>query len=147
MKPGWVVALLVVGALGGCAAGGGNPQNPNLLAPKLVVHPRADGGAILYVHGAFREQVYDWIRVAIDNETVDNRSTVFSFETVVPTQAFFLDVEAGAGESVYRARARLDLDVENDRVLVATLEDDGWSDARASSLPYEDILDRVRVSA
>ena len=61
-------AMFVAALVSGCA--GGTPGNPNLLAPKLVVQPRPDGNVTLFVHGAFREQSYDWLKLSVDNLSV-----------------------------------------------------------------------------
>lgn len=139
------LAILGVVLLSGCTLGGG-AGNPNLAAPKLVVGVRSDGNATIFVHGAFREQVYDWIEVAVNNETLTNRTEAYSAEATLAAIGFFLDVKAGAGSRVYQGRARLDIAAAEERVRVATNTADGWSDARTTTLPYELILDRPEVS-
>ena len=143
VKAGAWVAVAI--ALCGCV--GGNGGNPNLLAPKLVVQPRGDGNVTIFVHGAFREQFYDWISLGVDNQSVENRTQAFSLERVVEPDGFFVDVRAFTNEQLYEAKARLDVNWTAERVLVATQDLDGeWHDARPFSLPYERVLDRPRVS-
>ena len=137
----WVAVAI---ALSGCLAGSGG--NPNLLAPKLVVQPRGDGNVTIFVHGAFREQLYDWISLGVDNQSVENLTQAFSLERVVDSDGFFVDVRAFTNDQLYEAKARLDVNWTAERVLVATLGLDGeWRDARPFSLPYEHVLDRPRV--
>jgi len=140
-------AALVLSALVSGCAGAGTGGNPNLLAPKLVVQPRDDGNVTLFVHGAFRDVIYDWISLSVDNATLANRTQVFSIEEAVPAQGFFVSVRAGENGQLYEARARLDMNATADRLLVATLDDAGWHDARTQSLPYELVLDRPQVSS
>lgn len=140
-----VLALLVLaGGLAGCATGDGTGGNPNLLAPKVVVHPRPDGNVTVFVHGAFREQLYDFVAVRIDNASVTNRTWVLSAEVDAPKDGFFLEVEAGAGETFYRSRARVDINWTAERARVAFLTDEGWGEPRAFGLPFEHIVDRPR---
>lgn len=138
--------LFVAASLGGCAGGGGG-ENPNFLAPKLVVQIRQDGDLSVFVHGAFREQVYDWIRVAVDNVTVSNRSNSFSSEEQVNSSGFFVDVEAHAGSQIYVTQARVDADPADDRLLVSFVEADGWSEVRSYKFPFEHVVDRPKVSS
>ncbi|HWH09413.1 MAG TPA: hypothetical protein VNX21_09445 [Candidatus Thermoplasmatota archaeon] len=142
MKAGLLVALLV--ALAGCTGPEGGSPNPNLLAPKVVVGARPDGNATLFVHGAFREHLYEWILVRVDNATLSNRTWTFSSEERVDRAGFFLEVEVGTADSLYRSRARVDLNATDERVRVAFLDDDGWNDARAYNLPFEHVADRPR---
>lgn len=140
-----VLALLVVaGGLAGCATGDGTGGNPNLLAPKVVVHPRPDGNVTVFVHGAFREQLYDFVAIRIDNASVTNRTWVLSAEVDAPTNGFFLEVEAGAGETFYRSQARVDINWTAERARVAFLTAQGWDEPRAFALPFEHIVDRPR---
>ena len=142
VKVGLLLALLV--ALAGCVGTQGGSPNPNLLAPKVVVGARPDGNVTIFVHGAFRENLYQWLEVRVDNATLSNRSWVFSSEERVDRPGFFLEVEAGTGDALYRSRARVDLDALEDRARVTFLEEAGWDDPRAFSLPFEHIVDRPR---
>src|SRR5688572_30547338 len=99
VKAGGLVALLV--ALAGCAGPDGGSANPNLLAPKVVVGARPDGNVTVFVHGAFREQLYEWVLVRVDNATLSNLSWAFSSEERVDRPGFFLEVEAGTAEALY----------------------------------------------
>lgn len=146
MKATWFVVILIAASLGGCAGGGG-VENPNLLAPKLVIQPRPDGSLTVFVHGAFREQVYDWIRVSVDNTTASNRSFVFSSEEIVQASGFFVEVETHLGLQSYVMRARVDTDAAGERLLVSFLEADDWADVRPYTLPFEYVLDRPKVVA
>lgn len=141
VKAGLLLVLLV--ALAGCAGTQGG-ANPNLLAPKVVVGSRPDGNVTVFVHGAFREHLYAWVEVRADNATISNRSWVFSSEERVDRSGFFLEVEVGTEESLYRSRARVDVDAADERARVAFLDAEGWSDPRASRLPFEYIVDRPR---
>jgi hypothetical protein len=141
-----LLVVVVASALGGCAAWGGpGAQNPNLLAPKLVVQPRADGNFTLFVHGAFREQVYDWIAIGLDNVSLANESQAFSVETRAPGPGFFLNVDAQVGAVLYETKARLDLNATDKKLHIAFVDADGWSDPRPYSVPFEHILDRPQV--
>jgi hypothetical protein len=144
MRGGAILIVLLASALAGCVGGGGG-GNPNLLAPKLVVAPRADGNVTLFLHGAFREQSYDWMSISVDNATIANRSRVFSSELDVARSGFFVDVQAQTGTLRYESRARIDVDLPEERVRVSFLQDDEWGDARVFGLPYEHVLDRPKV--
>lgn len=139
-----VALLLLAGALSGCAGGEGGGANPNLLAPKLVVQQRPDGNVTVFAHGAFREQLYEWIAVSVDNASRVNRSWSYSVEEVVNASGFFVEVEAGTPESRYEVRARIDLNETAERVRVSFLEDEAWAEPRVYGLPFEHILDRPR---
>lgn len=143
VKVGALVAIAIT--LSGCFAGNGG--NPNLGAPKLVVQPRTDGNVTVFVHGAFREQLYDWISLSVDNESAENRTQAFSLERVVESDGFFVDARALLNDQLYEAKARLDVNWTAERLLVATLDLDGeWREPRSFSLPYEHVLDRPKVS-
>ena len=146
VRPAVKVALLLVllVALAGCTGTQGGSPNPNLLAPKVVVGARPDANVTVFVHGAFREHLYAWVHVRVDNETLSNRTWVFSSEEQVDRTGFFLEVEVGTDDALYRSRARVDIDAPEDRARVAFLEESGWEDARAVSLPFEHIADRPR---
>lgn len=146
MKVGLVLALLLSGGVAGCLVGGGGGGNPNLLAPKLVVQPRLDGNVTVFVHGAFREQTYDRLAVAVDNETLSDRTDVFSAEERVPRSGFFLVVSAHAGDQLYESRARIDVDAADERVRVSVLDGRDWSEPRSYGWPYEHILDRPEAT-
>lgn len=141
----WVLASLLLAGLGGCTTSGGG-TNPNLLAPKLVVQPRHDGNVTLFVHGAFRDESYDWLRVSVDNVTVLNRTSAFSAEEDIASRGFFVDVTAVAGLQLYQTRARVDVNDTAERVRVSFLQEDGWTDAKSFGFPFEHILDRPKVA-
>lgn len=144
MKVGVLLALLVAGMLPGCAGTDGGGSNPNLLAPKVVVGARPDGNVTIFVHGAFREQLYEWVLVRVDNATRSNRTWTFSSEERVDQAGFFLEVEAGTAEARYLSRARIDVNATGDRARVSFLDADGWNDPRQFSLPFEHVVDRPR---
>lgn len=142
VKAGGLLALLV--ALAGCAGPDGGGANPNLLAPKVVVGARPDGNVTVFVHGAFREQIYNWVLVRVDNATLSNRTWTFSSEERVDRAGFFLEVEAGTADALYRSRLRVDVDAAEDRVRIAFLGEEGWDDPRQYGVPFEHIVDRPR---
>lgn len=144
MKPGWVMMVLLACLAAGCTTG--EPANPNLAAPKVVVAPRDDGTLTLFVHSAFGERMYDFIEVRIDNETRGNRTRAFSWEAEVPEDGFFLEVVAGSGAQLYEIRARVDVAPDGEKALVAFHDaagsGDDWSEPRSYALPFERILER-----
>lgn len=141
MKAGWLVALVATAAASGCA--GGEAGNPNLSAPKLVLQARPDGSVTVFMHGAFGDRLYDWISLAADNLTLNNRSVAFSLEETVNRTGFFLDATAGTPREMYTLRARVDVDLVEERVFVAFHEDDAeWSDRESFDLPFERLLVR-----
>lgn len=138
-----LLAVAAIALLGGCTAG--EPVNPNLSAPELLIQPRPDGNVTLYVHGAFGERSYDWIELQVDNLTIANHTDVFSLEERVQTHGFFATVRAGVNDQIYETRVRFDL-VEDERALVAFLDQKGeWVDARPYGLPFGTILERRDV--
>ena len=145
VKVGRFLVLLV--ALAGCAGPDGGSANPNLLAPKVVVGARPDGNVTVFVHGAFREQLYEWVLVRVDNATLSNRTWVFSSEERVDRTGFFLEVEAGTADALYRSRLRVDLNATDDRVRVSYLTGEGWDDPRQYGVPFEHIVDRPREAS
>jgi hypothetical protein len=136
--------LLLAAIAAGCASSGGG--NPNLLAPKLVVQARSDGNVTLFVHGAFREESYDWLSLSIDNQTLVNRTEAFSVEENVRSSGFFAQAEGQTSGQLYEARARIDVEPAGDRILVSFQNGDAWTDAKSYALPYEHVLDRPKVS-
>ena len=142
------LASVVLGSvLAGCTLGG-TSGNPNLLAPKVILQAWPDGNLTVYVHSAFGEHDYDWLALAVDNQTVANRTGVYSMEERVPATGFFLTVRAGAADQVYELQARVDVDRTQERARVAFLDARGeWDDPRSFNLPVERILDRVTVEA
>lgn len=146
MKAVSLASLMLGATMAGCALG--DPANPNLLAPKVLLEPRSDGGLTVFVHSAFGDHDYDWISLAVDNVTVANRSQAFSLEERVPSNGFFLTVHARAGEQVYGMSGRVDADPEAGRVRVALVDEEGgWDDPRTFNLPLERILERVTTGA
>lgn len=144
MKPGWVLLVIAGAALAGCAEGGS--ANPNLSAPKLVLHARAEGEVAVFIHGAFAERLYEWMSLRVDNETVLNRTVVFSLEHAIPSTGFFFEASAGTARESYGLSGRVDLLPASERVEVSFLDEDGeWSDAQSFGLPFERVL--VRGSA
>lgn len=140
MRAAWVVALWAAAALGGCA--GSEGANPNLAAPKLVVAARPDGNVTLFVHGAFGDRIYDWVHVAIDNQTLVNRTAAFSVETSL-RPGFFVNATAGLADEMYWLRARIEHDPVDERLSVSFLHaDEEWSDADDYGLPFERLLER-----
>lgn len=138
-----LASVLLGATLAGCAVDG-DPANPNLLAPKVLLQPRSDGGVTVFVHSAFGDHDYDWMTLAVDNVTVANRTQAFSLEERIPSTGFFLTVRAGAGEQVYEMRGRVDVDPSGERARVALLDGDGeWDDPRTFNLPMERILGRA----
>jgi hypothetical protein len=141
MKAAWLVALLAGAALAGCASG--EPANPNLAAPKLVVQARPDGSTTLFVHGAFADRLYDWIHVAVDNRTLANRTIAFSVEETVPSQRFYFEAVAGTSRETYELRGHVLVDPADERVEVAFLDAEGeWGDTQSFNLPFERVLVR-----
>ena len=137
-----MLAIVLAGVVSGCASGGA-PGNPNLVAPKTILAARGDGNATLCVHSAFGDHQYDWIAVAIDNVTVENRTDVFSFEANVPAPHYYLEITAGSAQQQYHLRARVDLAAKGDKALIAIESEKGdWADARPFALPWEHIMDR-----
>lgn len=135
------LALTALALCAGCLAG--EPVNPNIAAPKLLVQPREDGNVTLFVHSAFGERAYDWIALSIDNASVANRTDAFSLEEQVASLGFYAEVEAGANDQVYLARVRVDVVPEDERALVSFLDEQGkWSDPRPYALPFGTILER-----
>src|SRR5438067_2368200 len=113
-----LLAVVLAALASGCVTGGaGGPGNPNLAAPKLVVQPRQDGNVTLFVHGAFRDGLYDWINMTVDNATLANRTNVFSLEDAVASPGFFVEVHAAANRQIYLARARIDVNLTSERLL------------------------------
>jgi hypothetical protein len=141
MKAGWIGVLLLSAGLAGCA--GGETGNPNLAAPKLVLESRPDGRVEVFVHGAFSERLYDWVALAVDNATVENRTIAFSLERTLDATGFYLDASAGTPREMYVFRGRLDVHPIEERVSVSfhTLEGE-WSDPESFSLPFERLLTR-----
>ena len=139
MRVGCVVALLAAAVASGCAGG----ENPNLAAPKIVLQPRSDGSVIVFMHSAFGERVYDWIAVGADNATINNRTHAFSLEEVVNRTGFYLDARAGTPRETYTLRARVDVDLQEERAFVAFHDDeDAWTDPASFGLPFERVLTR-----
>src|SRR5205823_540389 len=103
------------------------------------------GNVTLFAHGAFREQSYEWLNLTLDNRSSLNRTSAFSLEQTVQGLGFFLDLTALAGTQPYEARARVDLDPAGERVRVSLLDADGWSDPKVYGVPYEHLLDHVKV--
>ena len=135
-------AVVLAALVSGCA--GGTAGNPNLAAPKLIVDARPGGNVTLFVHGAFRDQSYQWLNLTIDNRTSANRTDAFSLEETVPGPGFFVDLTALAGVQPYELRARIDLNQTGERVRFATLDQGGWSEPKVYAVPYEHLLDHVR---
>jgi hypothetical protein len=141
MKAGWLLALLAGAAFAGCADG--EPANPNLAAPKLVLEARPDGDVTLFAHGAFSDRLYDWIGLAVDNETLVNRTTAFSAEETVDASGFFFEAWAGTSRETYVLRGRADVDLAQERVVVAFFDAEGeWGDTQSFALPFERVLVR-----
>lgn len=145
MKASLVVVLLATAAASGCAEGG--PANPNLAAPKLVLQARADGSVTVFIHSTFGERLYEWISLAADNVTIDNRTGVFSLEESIAQPGFFVEATAGTPREMYTLRARFDVDAKEEQVLVAFHDDKGeWSkEPEAFDLPFERVLNRWDV--
>lgn len=141
MRGSWVALIVAAAALAGCA--GGEPANPNLAAPKLVMQTLTGGEAVIFVHAAFGERMYDWIVLLIDNETLTNRTAAFSLEETVPTGSFFFEAEAGTPRERYALRGHAMVDPVDERVRVAFVNEDGaWSDAQNFGLPFERVMTR-----
>ncbi|HEX2022216.1 MAG TPA: hypothetical protein VHH36_05850 [Candidatus Thermoplasmatota archaeon] len=133
-------AVILAATLAGCA----QDANPHLIAPKLVLAPLEDGNLTLYVHGAFQDRMYDRIELSIDNQTPIVREDAFSLETRLPASGFFLRVTAWAAESRYEARARVDVDAADERVVIAELDEDAqWASPSSYALPHERVIGRV----
>lgn len=145
MKAGLFVALLAAAAAAGCADGGS--PNPSLAAPKLVLQARADGSVTIFIHSTFGERLYEWISLASDNATINNRTQVFSLEESVDQPGFFAEATAGTQRETYTLRARFDVDAAEEQVLVSFHDDKGeWSkEPEAFGLPFERVLNRRDV--
>jgi hypothetical protein len=141
MKAGWLAALLVAVAWSGCA--GGEPANPIVAAPKLVIAPRDDGNVTVYIHSAFGERAYEWIELRIDNVTRVNRTGTFSLEEAVPN-GFYLEAQAEFGDALYQFRGRVEVFRFEERASVSMVGPDGeWpKEAESFSLPFEHLLER-----
>lgn len=138
--------VLVAAGFSGCAGGEISGQNPNQLAPKFMLQQRPDGNVTVFVHGAFRDLLYEWIAIRVNNATVVNRTWSFSTEQRVDATGFFLEVEAEAEDVLYRARARIDVNETDERVRVSVLDEEaGWDDPRPYGLPFTHVLDRPKV--
>lgn len=141
MKASLVAALLAGALAAGCV--GDEPANPNLAAPKLVVQARPDGGASVFVHGAFGDRLYEWVSVAIDNVTLENRTSAFSVEEQVNATGFYIDAAAGTAQETYSLHARIDVDPVEERVIVSLVnEKEEWDDPQSFGLPFERVLTR-----
>lgn len=139
MKASWMLVLVASAAVSGCA--GDDPANPNLAAPKIVVAPRPDGNASVFIHSAFGERQYDWIQLRVDNATIANNTAVFSIEQIVGP-GVDVDAAAGAGDAVYVFRARIDVHPVEERASVAFLTHEGeWLEAESFGLPFERLLE------
>lgn len=141
MKAGWVLACILAAIASGCTAG--EPANPNLAAPKLVVAPRPDGNATVFIHSAFGERVYEWIELKVDNGSVGNRTSSFSMEEVAP-RAAFIEARAMFGDTLYEFRARIDVFPADERASVTLVEANGeWArEPESFELPYEAFLEQ-----
>ena len=141
MKAGWVLACILAVAASGCTAG--EPANPHLAAPKLVIAPREDGNATVFIHSAFGERVYEWIELKVDNVSVGNRTSSFSMEEVAP-RAAFIEARAVYADALYEYRARIDVFPVDERASVTLVEADGdWArEPESFELPYEAFLER-----
>lgn len=144
MNAGWLVAGLVCILMAGCTSEGGT-TNPNLLAPKLVLDQREEGNVTVFVHSAFGERAYDWIRVSVDNRTLVNRTEAFSIEEDLGAAGIHLTIEAGVADQRYALQVRIDEANADGKLRVSVLDiaDDEWADPRTTGLPYERILERV----
>lgn len=140
----WLLALLVASLAAGCTTG--EPTNPNVAAPKVVLALDPANAPTVYVHSAFGDRMYEWIEVRVDNVTVANRTNVFSWEATIPSEGFFLEVYAEAGPQVYEAQMRIDLEAATKQAQIASLQNGKWSDPRDYGLPFERILDRRSVA-
>jgi len=140
MRVGWIAMVVAAVAWAGCA--GGEPANPNLAAPKLVIAHRADGNATVFLHSAFGERVYDWIHLEIDNATLVNETSTFAVEEIVGP-GFYVEASAQFGEALYELRARVDVFRVEERASVALVDADGeWAkEAESFDLPYERLLE------
>lgn len=144
MKVASLAPIVLSAIVAGCTLGG-QPANPNLLAPKLLLDAQPGAPeATVYVHSAFGEHDYDWVSLAVDNVTVANRTHVFSLEERVPATSFFLTVRVGVSGQVYAMQGRVELDGPREKAHVAFLDEAGaWNGPRTFSLPFERLLDRV----
>lgn len=140
MKAVWLLALLIGASLAGCTA---QPANPSLAAPKLVIGSRPDGNATVFIHSAFSERAYEWIAIAIDNETRENRTDAFSIELNLQP-GFYMDASAGWKSEVYQLRGRVDVFAKEERASVSLVSgDDTWAtQAESFGLPYQHLLER-----
>lgn len=136
--------LMLLPLMAGCASGG-EPSNPNLVAPKVVVDALPNGNWTVFVHSSFGERRYESIEVRIDNETVSARTQAFSVEHDIETAPFFLEVRVVASASTYQYRALVaPAGEESTGAELVTVSLDGkWGDARRVGLPYQEILERV----
>jgi hypothetical protein len=136
------LVLMLLPLVAGCTTNG-EPANPNLLTPKVVLDTLPNGSWTVYVHSHFVERRYDAIEVRIDNETAVVRQDAYSVEHVVDAPSFFLEVKVLAAETPFVFRGRVAAAESADRVEVAALTLEGeWGDARRYSLPYERFLER-----
>lgn len=141
MHAGRLVALVAAAALAGCAVG--QPANPNLAAPKLLVQARPDGNVTLFVHSAFGERAYEWLALRIDNGTTVNRTQSFSLEEQTGARGFYVEVAGGTIEQLYESRVRIDIVPDGERAMVAVLDAEGeWTEPRRYDMPYSVILER-----
>lgn len=141
MKAAALAAVVVAALLAGCAAG--EPSNPNLMAPKMILRAHDDGSVTVYVHSAFGERDYDLLALTVDNATFQ-RAEAFSIEERIPDQDFFLGVRAMAYGQAYEIRGQVLVDEDRERVRILLLDEKGdWEPARTYNLPYERILERV----
>lgn len=141
MRVGWVMTLLVASLSAGCTTG--EPTNPNLAAPKVVVALDPDNVPTVYVHSAFGERMYEWIEVRVDNETIGNRSNVFSWESSVASHSFFLEVFAESGTQLYEVRALIEIQPTDQQAEISFLQGSSrWSEPRSFGLPFERIMER-----
>lgn len=139
--------LLLAGGAAGCV-GNGEPANPNLLAPKVVLDGLEDGSYTVFVHSAIGERRYDSLVLLVDNETVVERYDVFSLEHRIEVLPAFVDVRAVSGTTQFSFRASLLPDPEENGVGIALVSATGeWSEPRRYSLPFERFLERPPVEA
>lgn len=138
--------LMAVPLLAGCATDG-EPANPNLLAPKVVVDALPDGSLTIFVHSAFGERRYDRLEILVDNASESVRTASFSIEHRVNRTPAFLEVRAASGEETFRFQGLVALPpVRDERIEVAFVSEEGeWSEAREYGLPFERILERPEL--
>ncbi|HVL47451.1 MAG TPA: hypothetical protein VM889_02740 [Candidatus Thermoplasmatota archaeon] len=143
----WLLLVATVAPLAGCAEA--PVTNPNLHAPKLVLDRTVDNMTELYIHSAFGERAYDQITIALDNETLGQRSFGYSLDLTTPATRFFLTATVRSGESRFAWNGMVDLDVDRDRVSIAPwLEKKNVTEEpRTFALPFEMILDKARVTS